>query len=73
MCLLLDQAPLGEPLSDAACLFLLSLGSHGAPVGSTPWKLSDNSGHFGFQFKMQSLIGKSEDLMDSAARHVFRC
>ncbi|KAA8591757.1 hypothetical protein FQN60_017131 [Etheostoma spectabile] len=25
-------------------------------MGSTPWKLSDNSGHFGFQVQLQKYV-----------------
>lgn len=42
---------LGEVLSGTTCfsLFWIPL----PPVGSTPWKLSDNIGHFSFEVKMQ--------------------
>lgn len=36
--------------------FVFSLGSLG-PMGTTPWKLGDNSGHFEFLVKRQDLFG----------------
>lgn len=54
-----SQNPLGQLKCGMACFPTLSLGSL-TPLGTAPWKLSDNSGHFEFFLEKAVLIWRKQ-------------